>query len=163
MNIIDKIKLNNKTKTTEIEKILNKKNKYLIKLEIKNNIKLLSLFTNNKKILSGTYNKYGIYQPSTKLWIWASSIPNSDQKTIKNINKIRSFNHLFENSTDKRILFYYQLLTQDTLIIKDTVVLDWINELLLYFSNDVYYFNPYNEDRDIEFLSLATIKEEFAY
>ena len=144
MNIIDKIKLNNKTKTTEIEKVLNKKNKYLIKLEIKNNIKLLSLFTNNKKILSGTYNKYGIYQPSTKLWIWASSIPNSDIKTIKNINKIRSFNPLFENSTDKRTLFYYQLLTQDTLVIKDTVVLDWINELLLYFSNDVYYFHSFD-------------------
>ena len=161
MNIIDKIKLNNKTKTDTIDKILNKKNKYLIKLDVKNNIKLLSLFTNNMKIISGTYNMYGIYQPSNKLWIWASSIPNTDITTIKNINKIKSFNHLFENSSDKKALFYYQLLTQDTIVVKDTSMLDWINYLLLYFSNDVYYFNPYNEEMDIEFISLSSIKEKF--
>jgi hypothetical protein len=161
MNIIDKIKLNNKVKTNEINKILNKKNKYLIRFEIKNNIKNISLLTNNKKIISGTYNVHGIYQPTTKLWVWASSIPNIEKKTLANINKIKSFNHLFENASDKISLFYYQLLTQDTIIIKDTNMLDWINHLLLYFSNDVYYFNPYNEERDIEFISLSCIKEKF--
>jgi hypothetical protein len=130
-------------------------------IDVKNNVKLLSLLINNKKILSGKYNVYGIYQPSTKLWIWGSSIANIDQKTIKNINRIKTFNHLFENSSDKRILFYYQLLTQDTLFIKDTNMLDWINELLLYFSNDMYYFNPYNEEMDIEFISLSSIEEKF--
>ena len=107
MNIIDKIKLNNKLKTNNINKILKLTKKYLIKFNIKNNVKTISLFNNNKKIISGTYNIYGIYQPSTKLWIWASSMPNIDQATIKNINKIKSFNNLFENSIDKKMIFYY--------------------------------------------------------
>jgi hypothetical protein len=161
MNIIDKIKLNNKLKTNNINKILKLTKKYLIKFNIKNNVKTISLFNNNKKIISGTYNIYGIYQPSTKLWIWASSMPNIDQATIKNINKIKSFNNLFENSIDKKMIFYYQLLTQDTLIIKDNKMLDWINELLLYMSDDIYYFNPYNENNNIEFISLSIIKEKF--
>jgi hypothetical protein len=128
---------------------------------MKNNTKLLSLINDNKKILSGTYNIYGLYQPSNKLFVWASSIANTDQKIIKNINRIKSFNHLFENSSDKISLFYYQLLTQDTILVKDTKMLDLINQLLLYLSNDIYYFNPYNEDNDIEFISLQTIKEKF--
>jgi hypothetical protein len=161
MNIIDKIKLNNKLKTNDINKILKLTKKYLIKFNIKNNVKTISLFNNNNKIISGTYNIYGIYQPSIKLWCWASSMPNIDQDTIKNINKIKSFNNLFENSLDKKMIFYYQLLTQDTLIIKDNKMLDWINELLLYMSDDIYYFNPYNENNNIEFISLSIIKEKF--
>ena len=161
MNIIDKIKQTNKTKTDYINTILNKKNKYLIKFEKKNNEKYISLFNNNKKIITGTYKIYGLYQPSTKLWSWGSSIPNCDQKTIKEITKLKSFNYLFENSNEQKILFYYQLLTQNTLIIKDENMLNWINELLLYLSNDIFYFNPYNEDNDIEFISLTAIKEKF--
>jgi hypothetical protein len=161
MNIIEKIKQTHKNKTVYINTILNKKNKYLIKFEKKNNKKYISLISNNVKILSGTYKIYGLFKPSLKLWIWGSSIPDCDQETIKYINNIKSFNYLFEKSNDKKSLFYYQLLTQDTLYIKDNTILNWINELLLYFSNDIYYFNPYNEDTNIEFISLSSIKEKF--
>jgi hypothetical protein len=161
MNIIEKIKQTHKKKTAYINTILNKKNKYLIKFEKKNNKKYISLISNNVKILSGTYKIYGLFKPSLKLWIWGSSIPDCDQETIKYINNIKSFNYLFEKSNDKKSLFYYQLLTQDTLYIKDNTILNWINELLLYFSNDIYYFNPYNEDTNIEFISLSSIKEKF--
>lgn len=161
MNIIEKIKQTHKNKTVYINTILNKKNKYLIKFEKKNNKKYISLISNNVKILSGTYKIYGLFKPSLKLWIWGSSIPDCDQETIKYINNIKSFNYLFEKSNDKKSLFYYQLLTQDTLYIKDNTLLNWINELLLYFSNDIYYFNPYNEDTNIEFISLSSIKEKF--
>jgi hypothetical protein len=161
MNIIDKIITYNKLKTKAIDKILNKKHKYIINFDIKNNNKLISFISNNKKIISGTYNIYGIYQKSTKLFLWATIIPNSSKTIIQKVDKIKSFNYLFEKLDDKKSVFYYQLLTQDTILIKDFQMLDWINQLLIYLSDDVYYFNPLNEDNDIEFITLQTIKEKF--
>ena len=161
MNIIDKINQTNKIKTKEINKLLNKKNKYIIKFDTKNNNKLVSLIHNNNKIISGPYNIYGLYQKSTKLFLWASIIPNSSKTIIQNVDKIKSFNYLFEKLEDKKSVFYYQLLTQDTILIKDFQMLDWINQLLIYLSDDVYYFNPLNNDNDIEFITLQTIKEKF--
>lgn len=162
MNIIDKINQTNKIKTKEINKLLNKKNKYIIKFDTKNNNnKLVSLIHNNNKIISGPYNIYGLYQKSTKLFLWASIIPNSSKTIIQNVDKIKSFNYLFEKLDDKKSVFYYQLLTQDTILIKDFQMLDWINQLLIYLSDDVYYFNPLNNDNDIEFITLQTIKEKF--
>jgi hypothetical protein len=161
MNIIDKINQTSKIKTKEINKLLNKKNKYIIKFDTKNNNKLVSLIHNNNKIISGPYNIYGLYQKSTKLFLWASIIPNSNKITIQNVDKIKSFNYLFEKLDDKKSVFYYQLLTQDTILIKDFQMLDWINQLLIYLSDDVYYFNPLNNDNDIEFITLQTIKEKF--
>jgi len=161
MNIIDKIISYNKLKTKTIDKILNKKHKYIINFDIKNNNKLISFISNNKKIISGTYNIYGIYQKSTKLFLWATIIPNSSKTIIQKVDKIKSFNYLFEKLDDKKSVFYYQLLTQDTILIKDFQMLDWINQLLIYLSDDVYYFNPLNEDNDIEFITLQTIKEKF--
>lgn len=112
--IIDKINKVYQDKLTNLDKILNKKKKYLIKFNKIGNKDYISLSKDNKIILSGLYNFYGIYQPSTKLWIWASSIPNVNKNIIKNINKIKSFAHLFENDNIEEN-FYNQLLTQDTI------------------------------------------------
>ena len=121
----------------------------------------MGVFDNKKIIIAGDYNFYGIYQPYTKLWIWASSIPGVDKKHIKNIQKIKSSNYLFEEDTDSKISFYYQLLTQDVILITNEQMLEWINELLLYLSNDLYYFNPVNSDENIQFITLVNIKEKY--
>lgn len=106
------------------------------------------------------YNFYGIYQPSTKLWIWASSIPNVNKNIIKNINKIKSFAHLFENDNIEEN-FYNQLLTQDTIYITDLKLLEWINKILLYLSKDIAIFHPTNSDNNIQFISLISIHQQF--
>ena len=148
-------------KNNYIIKLLNKNKNYIINFYKSGNNKLLGIYYNNKLLLSGKYNFYGIYQPNTKLWIWASSIPGIDKCHINNINNIKSFNFLFELNNNNRNIFYYQLLTQDVLVIKNNIELEWINELLLYLSNDIFYFNPINSETNIQFLTLINIKEKY--
>lgn len=163
MKILDKIKESYNTKTNEFKKI-NKKlqnNNLLIDFVKNGNNKYLALFENKKLLLSGNFNFYGIFQPSTNMWIWASSIPGVENKHIKNIIKIKKFSHLFEASTDPIINFYYQLLTQDMILIDNNDKLQYINMLLLYLSNDIYHFNPANSTHNIQFLTLTDIKEKY--
>ena len=158
---ISKIIKYNNDKKDYISNIVNLKKKHKISFNKKKDNKLLELYYDNKKKLVGTYNFYGIYQKSTKLWIWATSIPGINKKYIDIINKIKSYNYLFESSNDKRMNFYYQLLTQDIIYITDNKLLNWINELLLYISQDITYFNPTNSDNNIQFIGLSKIIEKF--
>jgi hypothetical protein len=161
MKILNKIIANNEEKTKTIEKILNLKKKFTVGFYTSGKSKLLHVSTDNKMIIGSEYNFYGIYQPATKLWIWASSIPGVDPAHIKHIRKIKSFDHLFESSTDAKSNFYYQFLTQDVLLINSEQILTWINELLLYLSNDLYYLNPLNSDNNIQFLTISKIIERY--
>ena len=160
-NINDKILLFNKEKYNYISQLINLKKKYKIKFIKYKNYKLMGLYDNNINLLIGKYYFYGIYQKSNNLWIWASSIPGVDKYHIMNINKIRSLDYLFEASDDAKINFYYQLLTQDILYINDIKYLKWINELLIYLSNDIHCFTRINKEGNIEFISLYKIKEQF--
>ena len=161
MKLLDKIKQINNKKNKDITKMLNSSIKYRIDFFKNGKKNQMGVFDNKKIIIAGDYNFYGIYQPYTKLWIWASSIPGVDKKHIKNIQKIKSSNYLFEEDTDSKISFYYQLLTQDVILITNEQMLEWINELLLYLSNDLYYFNPVNSDENIQFITLVNIKEKY--
>ena len=161
MKIIDKIKQTNLNKIKSINKILNPKKKYKINFAKNEKEKTMEIYDNNKLIISGSYNFYGIYQPYTKLWIWASSIPGISRKDIKNVNTIKLSHHLFESDDNTKINFYYQLLTQDTLMITNEIMLEWINELLIYLSDDLFYFNPINSDSNVQFLTLIKIKEKY--
>lgn len=161
MKILEKINQIVEQKNKEITKILDSKKKYRIDFFKTDKNKMLGIFDGKKMIVGGQYNFYGIYQPYTKLWIWASSIPGVNTSHIKNIRKLKKSDHLFESETDPKLNFYYQLLTQDVLYITDDQMLDWINELILYLSGDIFYFNPVNSDENIQFLTLVKIKEKY--
>jgi hypothetical protein len=161
MKILEKINKVVEQKNKEITKILDPKKKYRIDFFKTGKNKMLGIFDGKKMVVGGEYNFYGIYQPYTKLWIWASSIPGVDTTHIKNIKKLKSSDHLFESTTDPKLNFYYQLLTQDVLYIIDDQMLDWINELILYLTGDLFYFNPVNSDENIQFLTLVKIKEKY--
>jgi len=148
-------------KNKEITKILDPKKKYRIDFFKIGKNKMIGFFDDTKMVIGGEYNFYGIYQPYTKLWIWASSIPGIDITYIKNINKLKKFDHLFESTTDPKLNFYYQLLTQDVLYITDDKMLDWINELIIYLTGDLFYFNPVNSDQNVQFLTLIKINEKY--
>jgi hypothetical protein len=160
MKLLDKIKQFNEKKNKEITKLLSSSKKYRIDF-LKNKKHQMGIFDDKKLVLSGNYDFYGIYQPYTNLWIWASSIPGVDKKHIKNIQKIKASNYLFEEDSDPKISFYYQLLTQDVILITNEKMISWINELLLYLSNDLFYFNPINSDQNIQFITLSNVKEKF--
>ena len=161
MKILEKLKQVNIEKNKEINKILSLDKKYRIDFFKTDKNKQLGIFEGDKMILSGDYHFYGIFQPETKLWIWASSIPGVETKQIKYIQKIKASSHLFDSETDPKISFYFQLLTQDVLLITNEKMLIWINELLLYLSDDISIFNPTNSDSNVQFISLINIKEKY--
>lgn len=165
-SILQKIKKNYKNKTKYINKIINPESNndsidYIISFIKRGKDKLISIAHNNKEIIIGNYNFYGIYQNNTKLWIWASSIPGIDRRHIKKINTIKEMSYLFESQSDNKSNFYYQLLNEDVLLINNDEQLQWIADLLLYLSDDIYYFTPENEDGNIQFITLSNIKEKY--
>jgi predicted adenine nucleotide alpha hydrolase (AANH) superfamily ATPase len=160
MKILDKIKKINEKKRKNIIKYLNPNIKYHLEFLKKGNHKLISFNENSKEIIVGDYNFYGIYQPFTKLWIWATSIPGVDTKYNKNIKYIKSFSHLFESSNNIKNIFYHQLLTQDVLLVSDEKMIKWINELILYLTDDLWVFNPINSEANTQFITLVNIKEK---
>jgi hypothetical protein len=161
MKILEKIKKINNSKNKNITKYLNPKKMYNLEFIKIGSKKQLGINDSTKKIIVGDYNFYGIYQPNTKLWIWATSIPGIDNKYNKNIKNLKSFSHLFESSNDLQINFYYQLLTQDVLLLSDQKMIKWINDLILYLSDDLYVFNPINSESNIQFITLSNIKEKY--
>ena len=161
MKILEKLKQVNIEKNKEINKILSLKKKYRIDFFKTGKNKQLGVFDNSKMILSGDYHFYGIFQPDTKLWIWATSIPGVETKQIKFIQKLKESSYLFDSESDTKLNFYFQLLTQDVLLITNEEMLIWINELLLYLSDDISIFNPANSESNIQFISLVNIKEKY--
>jgi hypothetical protein len=159
--IIDKIITNRKNKDKEILKILNNKQQYKIAFVKNGEKKQMEIYSNNNRVLVGDYNFYGIYQPNRNLWIWASLIPGVDKKHMKNIKKMKSFNYLFEEHNDELSNFYYQMLSEDVLMIDDDKLLDDIKSLILYLSDDIYVFNPTNSEGNVQFITLTNIKQKF--
>jgi hypothetical protein len=158
MNIIKNIENTCKTKKTYINKFLPKH--FQIEWHKNGGKKYMTIINDTHKILTGTYRNLGIYQQSNNLWIWASSVGNTDTKTINKIKKLKMFNYLFKNKNDNKSQFYYQLLTQDVIYINYNEKLEWINELLLYLTNGVYYFNPIN-NMNMQFIILKRIHEQY--
>jgi len=156
-NILDKINKYNNKKNIEINKKLNIKKNYNINFD-KNKIIITE---DNKKIIAGNYIFFGIYQPDTKLWIWASSIPGVNQKQIKIINELKSKNYLFENNEDNESIFIYQLLTNDVVQINDSKLFGIINKTLNFLSDSIIILNPINKSNNTQFIGINKITEEY--
>jgi len=158
MNILKKI---NEYNNTKINKKLDLKKKYTVSFDKINKNKLI-LKENNKKILVANYIFYGIYQLDTRLWVWANSIPGINKKQIEINNEIKNKNYLFENSDNPDILFLYQLLTNDVLIItRQNLQLELINKSLAYLSNSILMLNPINKSNNMQFIGITNIIEKY--
>lgn len=155
MSIFDKIKTNKNQKHKEINKILNIKKNYNINFE-KDTIIITD--ENKNKVITSEYIFFGIYQPNTKLWIWASSIPGVNKKQIELVNNIRNKSFIFENNNDKTILLYHQLLTNDVLNLNEP---DKINDVLMYLSDSLVILTPLNSLGNIQYIGLTKIKTKY--
>lgn len=157
-DIIKKIKEYDTNKKIYMNEILNLKKKYTINL---NNDLLILYDDNDKKILVSEYIFFGIYQPKTKLWIWASSIPGVNKININIIENIKNISYKFENDDSDESQFIYQFLTQDVILISDMNLLNLINLTLNYVSNCLHIFNPVNEYNNSQFIGLTKIIEKY--
>ncbi len=157
MDILNKIK-KNKNKNKELIKILNKNKKYTIKL---NNDSLKIITPQNIKILVSEYIFYGIYESMKKLWIWSNSIPGVNKKYFDIINKIKNKSFMFENSNDKQMIFIYQFLTNNVIEIYDESLLDIINDVLLYLSDNEIILTPLNTFGNKQYIGLTKIIEKY--
>lgn len=158
--IIKKIKKYNNSKLEEIDKIFNFKNKYTIDL----NTKLLKLYdeTNTKKLVT-EYIFFGIYQPDTKLWIWANSIPGVNKQNIKIVENIKkNTNYIFENDDSEEGQYIYQFLTQDVIVINNKNILNLLTLTLNYISNSLNILTPLNEYNNVQFIGITNIIEKYS-
>jgi len=147
-------------KKKKLNNILNLKKEYKIEFISTKNNKKINLLENNKLLIVGKYKFYGIYKMDSNLWLWATILPGTNIEDIKNIERIKSFSYIFENDNKEKSIFYYQLLTQDSVYISKSKMLKWINELLLYLSNDIYYFASIINS-NIQFITLSSIDEKY--
>ena len=87
-------------------------------------------------------------------------IPGIDKRIIENIRKIKSFSYLFENSDNKTMMLYNKILTQDSIIL-NTEEQYQLNKLILYLSEDLYFFNTPNNSNNIQLINISKINEKF--
>ena len=157
--LINKIDLVYADKNKNIDKLLNNNKDISMNIISKKENKV-GIYDNNEKLLVvGEFNFYGIYQSNTNLWIWSSSIPGVSKSIIKNVNILKKLNYLFENDDSDDINLYYQILTQDVILIPEKDLYK-INKLLLYLSEDLMIFNPIIDD-NLQFIGLKNIKEKY--
>ena len=95
--------------------------------------------------------------------IWSSSVPLVKMK-IKNIVKdIRKKKDLFYqdyvNTQNEDSYFFYSVLDNDMTLINDNDMIEKINKLILYLSDDLFIFNPINSKQAIQLITLDKILE----
>lgn len=161
MDIINNINHAYNTKMKNIYNLLKiKDDTFQIEYEKYGEKKYVTIMDKHKKLITCSYRLFGIYQQHTQFFIWASSTSNIDQNTIKRIRRLKRFNYLFKSNTDPKAQFYYQLLTQDIIYIDNYTKIEWINHLLLYLTDGIYFINPIN-NTNIQFILLKKIKQQY--
>jgi hypothetical protein len=161
MNLLKKISENSKKKFKEIKKKININKDYTFDFTIVNKEQKILFLENKEKKLLGDFHFYGIYNNENKLWTWANAIPNTSIDTVRYIEKLRLKSFVFEKmiNNNQSILFFYQLLNNDSMIIPDEKYLGLVIDLLLYLTDDLYIFEPLNSIGNTQIIGLSKINE----
>jgi hypothetical protein len=161
MNLLKKISENSKKKFKEIKKKININKDYTFDFTIVNKEQKMLFLDNKEKKLLGDFHFYGIYNNENKLWTWANAIPNTSIDTVRYIEQLRLKSFVFEKmiNNNQSILFFYQLLNNDSMIIPDEKYLGLVIDLLLYLTDDLYIFEPLNSIGNTQIIGLSKINE----
>lgn len=162
MKLLKKISDNSKKKYDALKKRLTISKDYTLTFGDVNKEKKLFVKEFKKTKLIGDFNFYGIYNKETGIWNWSNTIPEVNRKQIDFIEKLRLKAYLFEknNDTSEINLFFYQFLTNDSMIIPSKYI-GLIVDLLLYLTDDLYIFNPVNSMGITQFIGLSEILEQY--
>lgn len=161
MNLLKKITENSKKKFKEIKKKIDINKDYTFDFVFINKEPKILFLENKEKKLLGDFHFYGIYNNENKLWTWANAIPNTSMESIKYVEKLRLKAYVFEKmiNNSQSILFFYQLLNNDSMLIPDQKYLALIIDLLLYLTDDLYIFEPSNSIGNLQIIGLCKINE----
>lgn len=159
--ILDKINniRNIKFKKMEDKNILDQEKEYNIRINKNKNKLTLDVYYNKNKVLTGYPNFFGIIKPNG-MFLWSYMIPGLDKRFIEQINKIKSFSHLFENSDDRDMMLYHSILTQDSIVLNKEEI-NKLFDLILYLSDDIFFFNQPNSYGNMQLIYLSTITEQY--
>lgn len=161
MSILKKIDSTYKKKQKKVNKMLNIKNNYLIKFDKKEDMLMHFYDKNNNKVLTANYNFYGIVTRNGK-FTWANMIQGvNNEHIINTVKQIKTNTGLFKDGDSYRIKFYRKILENDNVIINGDKELEWINKLLTYLNNDVYFINSPNSHNKIQIFGLTKVMERF--
>jgi len=157
LSLIDKIKNNSNKKLKNIKKILDINDNYNIKISRKNFE--MEIYKEDKKILSGNFKFLGIIKKNG-VFSWPYMIPGVDKRVIKDVEKIKESKHLFQNSKNKDNMLYKSILSQDSIELNDKEI-EKLNDLLLYLSDGIYYFNTLHNSGNLQLFYLTSINEKY--
>ena len=155
-----KINKNYNIKFNKISKYFNPNKEYSMEFLDDDTIIFLN---NEKKVIKAKYKFYGLIKENQM--IWSSSVPLVKKK-IKNIVKnIRAKKDIFykdyvETQNDDSY-FFYSILDNDMTLINDVNMIEKINKLILYLSDDLFIFNPVNSKEAIQLITLDKILEVY--
>jgi len=146
-------------KKKNINKYINSDISYILKFD-KNTNNILSLYNNSQRLLTFSYNFYGII--TNKEFIWATSIYGiNNEEILNNIKNLKGNQNKFKNKNDKTSNFYYNLLSNERIILHNDNEIELINKLLVYLNDDFYFINPKNSQNNLQIIGLHKIKEKY--
>lgn len=154
-----KIKNNFTKKFNHISKYFNPKKNYTIEFLDEKNLLILD---KNKKIMKASYNFYGIIKNNNM--IWNTSIPLVKESLKKKVKKIKKNKDIFYKDyieTQNELSYlYYSILDNDMTFVNDTMI-DNVNKMILYLTDDLFIFNPINSKNSIQLITIDKILELF--
>lgn len=157
IKILQEIKKNSNKRLKNMKKILDIKTDYNIKL-LKDRFEM-EILDGEKKIISGNFKFFGIIDKDLKFH-WSYMIPSVDKRIINDIEKIKETKHLFQGSSNKDMMLFNSILSQDSIKLNEDEI-DKLNDLLLYLSDGLYFFNTVHRSGNIQLLALTNINEKF--
>jgi len=166
MNLLKKITKNSKDKFKIIQKKININKNYIIDFKtINKEVKIVFKETGKGtgiKVIAD-YHLFGRFNTQSKLWTWANIIPNMSLEIINYVDSLRLKGYIFEKNINSSevVMFFYQFLTNDSMLIPDEKYMGLIIDLLIYLSDDMYVFERPNSNTEIDLIGLVKINELF--
>ena len=155
-----KINNNYDAKFKQISKYFNPNKNYSMEFLDEDTIDFLE---NQKKLIKAKYKFYGLIKDNHL--IWNTSIPLVKKKLRSKVKEIREKKDIFYKDYVKTqnndSYFYYSILDNDMTLINDNNMIEKINKLLMFLTEDLYIFNPINSKQAIQLIAIDKILEVF--
>lgn len=159
MDTIKKIDIYYKRQKKNLQK-MNMTQNYIIKFDKKRG-NIVNFYNGQNKVYAAEYIFYGVIS-NDLTFSWSNTIYGfNNKKMIKNINDIKAKKEEFKKINTERSKFYFNLLSNDKIKLKNNEESNWLFKLLIYLNKDFYYINPLNSNNYMQVIGINKIKERY--